>query len=384
VWLVALEGGSPSVLLDGDGSEDFEGAFLDVAVARDGTVYASAFTTRDGELPAIEMIALREGGELESSFVLSGPVLGPGLNGSVALSARDETIFVSAGHELWGAPAGSFEAEGFSLEASTGLSGIGGVAALADGDLLAVEHCLPYGPRPCDDDVSSLALLQAGEFSAGPGDAYPSLLSEVVVVHAACDDGFDNDADGRIDFGHDPGCGSRDDLFEEPEARCDDDFDNDGDGWADYPRDPDCSSPFDDLEATDGDDDGIADADDNCTTEPNADQRDSNQDGFGNLCDPDFNDDGVVGVPDVVFLASSFEREAADPRFDPDTDLDGDGATDDADFEIFRAMMSGPPGPSGLACAQPFHDGSTPCIAEPDVLPTSGATSPRRPPSLPR
>ena len=45
---------------------------------------------------------------------------------------------------------------------------------------------------------------------------------------------------------------------------------------------------------------GIADAEDNCVDTPNPSQLDSNQDGYGEVCDPDYNDDGVVNVPDLL------------------------------------------------------------------------------------
>ena len=38
---------------------------------------------------------------------------------------------------------------------------------------------------------------------------------------------------------------------------------------------------------------------DNCTLLENADQRDTDGDGFGNICDGDFNNDGVVNIPDL-------------------------------------------------------------------------------------
>ena len=47
-----------------------------------------------------------------------------------------------------------------------------------------------------------------------------------------------------------------------------------------------------------GDGDGIGDACDNCTLVSNADQRDTDADGYGNMCDADFNGDGVVNVTD--------------------------------------------------------------------------------------
>ncbi|MCR4312572.1 MAG: PKD domain-containing protein [Candidatus Uhrbacteria bacterium] len=48
----------------------------------------------------------------------------------------------------------------------------------------------------------------------------------------------------------------------------------------------------------DADRDGIVDAEDNCVTEANADQLDTDHDGAGNVCDTDQDDDGVVNDND--------------------------------------------------------------------------------------
>lgn len=69
---------------------------------------------------------------------------------------------------------------------------------------------------------------------------------------AACADGLDNDADGKIDYPADPGCSSASDYSEiDPPptpAACADGLDNDGDGKVDYPNDPGCTSATDNDE----------------------------------------------------------------------------------------------------------------------------------------
>jgi len=56
-----------------------------------------------------------------------------------------------------------------------------------------------------------------------------------------CDDGLDNDGDGRADFPDDPGCSDPSDPDEKSELLpCDDGVDNDGDGLIDWPDDPGC------------------------------------------------------------------------------------------------------------------------------------------------
>ena len=68
-------------------------------------------------------------------------------------------------------------------------------------------------------------------------------------VKAACEDGLDNDGDGRADFPADTGCAALTDEDEVDPAACLDLRDNDGDAKRDFPSDPGCSSPFDDDEA---------------------------------------------------------------------------------------------------------------------------------------
>lgn len=94
---------------------------------------------------------------------------------------------------------------------------------------------------------------------------------------------------------------------------------------------------------TDADSDIVADSVDNCTLAPNADQRDTDDDGYGNACDPDFNNDGIVNATDLAFFK---------PRFftsDPDADLTGDGIVNAADLAILKTFFFKPPGPSALA-----------------------------------
>jgi Thrombospondin type 3 repeat len=60
------------------------------------------------------------------------------------------------------------------------------------------------------------------------------------------------------------------------------------------------------------DSDGVVDALDNCLAIANANQRDTNADGFGNICDPDFHNDGIVDINDYNWL-KSFLNKAPGP-----------------------------------------------------------------------
>ena len=94
--------------------------------------------------------------------------------------------------------------------------------------------------------------------------------------------------------------------------------------------------------AADTDSDGVADPVDNCTLVPNPPQRDTDSDGYGNYCDPDFDNNLIVNAADLAFLKARFFSA------DPDADLNGNGVVNAADLSILKTMFFKPPGPSGL------------------------------------
>ena len=96
------------------------------------------------------------------------------------------------------------------------------------------------------------------------------------------------------------------------------------------------------MSVDDTDDDGVADSSDNCTLVSNPAQRDTDSDGYGNYCDPDFDNNIIVGASDLAFFKPRFFTD------DPDADLNGDGVVMAADLAILKAMFFKPPGPSGL------------------------------------
>jgi len=95
----------------------------------------------------------------------------------------------------------------------------------------------------------------------------------------------------------------------------------------------------------DNDGDEIANQDDNCINTANFDQRDTNTDGFGNICDPDLDNDLDVDMEDKRLLNKLIGT------MDPDADFDGDGiVTLEIDQAILMQFQKAglPPGPSGL------------------------------------
>jgi len=107
----------------------------------------------------------------------------------------------------------------------------------------------------------------------------------------------------------------------------------------------------------DEDGDGVPDVFDNCiepdpggATAANASQVDTDVDGFGNWCDADYDNTGVVDGADFGEFVANFNTGNAE------TDHDGNGVTDGGDFGRFVALFNQGPGPSGLSCA-----GTVPC-----------------------
>jgi hypothetical protein len=96
------------------------------------------------------------------------------------------------------------------------------------------------------------------------------------------------------------------------------------------------------LSPDDTDDDSVGDYIDNCVLVSNTPQRDSDGDGYGNICDPDFDNDFIVNAADLAFFKTKFFSS------DPDADLNGDGVVNAADLAILKTMFFKPPGPSGI------------------------------------
>lgn len=118
------------------------------------------------------------------------------------------------------------------------------------------------------------------------------------------------------------------------------------------------------------DGDGIRNFVDNCVLTPNIDQRDTNGDGYGNICDPDFDNSLTVDFSDLAFMKSKFFTS------DPDADLDGDRTVDFADLAILKSMFFSPPGPSAADLNVSFTVDTSVEPTRPD-LPTFGIGSPR-------
>ncbi len=103
---------------------------------------------------------------------------------------------------------------------------------------------------------------------------------------------------------------------------------------------------------SDQDGDGVDDQADDCIlaadgpTLPGAaglNQRDTDGDGIGNICDPDLNNEGIVNAVDLARLKSVFFKA------DAAADLNGDGVVNAVDLARLKSFFFKPPGPSAKA-----------------------------------
>ncbi len=90
----------------------------------------------------------------------------------------------------------------------------------------------------------------------------------------------------------------------------------------------------------DSDLDGVFDNADNCTFLANPTQTDSDQDGFGNPCDGDLNNDCTVDFEDLAEMKAAFFGGPGP------ADLDANGTVDFTDLAALKNLIFAPPGPS--------------------------------------
>ena len=109
----------------------------------------------------------------------------------------------------------------------------------------------------------------------------------------------------------------------------------------------------------DTDSDTVPDSADNCDLVPNGAvgepvgslfaQCDTDQDGYGNACDADVNNDGGVGNPDYLPITNNFGQPTAAY---PGADVNCDGGIGNPDYLPITNGFGTAPGSSGLSCAE--------------------------------
>ncbi len=96
--------------------------------------------------------------------------------------------------------------------------------------------------------------------------------------------------------------------------------------------------------------DGVNDVSDNCTAVANngnpgtgTAQLDADLDGYGNICDADLNNSGLVTTADFGILRSVLNQAAGSSPTAAAADLNGSGTVTTADFAILRARLNTAP-----------------------------------------
>ena len=154
-----------------------------------------------------------------------------------------------------------------------------------------VNQCAPGFPPGLDGTYQVYVSGTTGHIDAG----------STGVIRTVCNDGIDNDGDGRTDYPADSGCSHDFDLSEADDPACDDRVDNDGDGRMDYPADPDCRDRYDSDE----------------TASPECDD------------DRDNDGDGAYDWPSDAGCANPWDNsESPTPECNDSLDNDRDGRTD--------------------------------------------------------
>jgi hypothetical protein len=102
--------------------------------------------------------------------------------------------------------------------------------------------------------------------------------------------------------------------------------------------------------AADGD--GIEDFFDNCSSDANADQKDFDHDGCGDVCDFDFNNDGIANALDLTAFKNSYLASSGSPSYNGNFDTDCNGVVNALDLTAFKNNYLQPTGPSGFPASQ--------------------------------
>jgi len=196
--------------------------------------------------------------------------------------------------------------------------------------VLRDEYGLDLGGWRLSEATGVSNVNAAGEFwvvgrgidPSGNAEGWVALLSP-----PACNDGIDNDGDGKIDFGNDPQCNAKGDRSETPD--CGDGIDNDGDGQIDWPADTGCTSASDRTEKPDCGD-GIDNDGDGATDYPaDAGCRNANSSVENPACQNGIDDDGdgqIDWPADKQCVAADDLSET--PDCGDGLDNDGDGLVD--------------------------------------------------------
>ncbi len=187
----------------------------------------------------------------------------------------------------------------------------------------------------CDNDVDGDGLVDSKDpnptSTDSDNDGVPDGQDNCPAISNSDKADLDGDAIGDACDDDRDGDGTPNDM----DAFADDpneDSDTDGDGIGDnadaFPGDP--------NESQDTDSDGTGDSSDNCPQTPNQDQKDTDNDGNGDVCDSDLDGDGADNESDNCPLVSNKQSDDLDGDSVGDacdSDIDGDGIENGADAD---------------------------------------------------
>ncbi|MBI5787621.1 MAG: VWA domain-containing protein [Candidatus Schekmanbacteria bacterium] len=104
------------------------------------------------------------------------------------------------------------------------------------------------------------------------------------------------------------------------------------------------------INKPDSDRDGICDEKDNCILIYNPNQCDTNGDGYGNICDPDINNDCYVNTADLAALKAAFGTCDGHLQYNKNADFNCDKCVNTADLAILKKYFGKQPGPGQGSC----------------------------------
>ena len=96
----------------------------------------------------------------------------------------------------------------------------------------------------------------------------------------------------------------------------------------------------------DSDGDGIRDFQDNCIDVANPAQWDTDEDGYGNRCDGDLNNDGNTNTLDLNLYIQNHRTREGEINYNANADFNGDRRINTLDLNIYILLHRNPPGPS--------------------------------------
>jgi hypothetical protein len=315
-----------------------------VTIQHDATTPADLAVWRIDQAPELPLLPLRASAPVGGSEVV---MIGRGRNRGAA------TTWMGIDGYLWGA--GNAMRWGTNRVGNTGLQiAIGGRTTRSFSTDFSEDPPGPSDPRCTDGSACPEAQAANGDSGGGvflrSGGAW-ELAGIMHSISAFGGQPAETALYGNSTYSADLSY-YRSQILAIVRPKCSNGLDDDGDLLVDL-ADPGCLAPEDDGESpdcdgADADGDGVGDVCDNCLLAPNPAQIDADDDLYGNACDGDYDQSGMVGGPDFNIFRFAFGSSLGDPNYDPRCDANADDLIGAPDFNFLVQSHGAPPGPSGL------------------------------------